>query len=292
MTRPTVLVTGAGGQLGVELQRHAPAAFEVVALDRAALDIGDADAVRAAVAAARPAWIFNAAAYTAVDKAESELASALRINRDGPGHLAAAGRAHGARLVHVSTDFVFAGDKGAPYLPDDPAQPLGAYGRSKHEGELAARAASAGEAVILRTAWVYAAHGGNFVRTMLRLLREKPELRVVADQVGTPTSAATLAQAMWKLAAADVAPGTTLHCTDAGAASWYDFAVAIRELAGARLGRELPPVHPIRTQDYPTPARRPSYSVLDKTALWALIGPGEHWRLPLARVLGELLERP
>jgi len=280
-----VLIMGANGQLGRALQATAPAGAEIVALDRGALDIGDADAVAASVTSVAPDLIVNAAAYTAVDKAESDVAAALRINGEGPGHLAAAAVAAGARFVHVSTDFVFDGSSGTPYLPDHPTDPLGVYGASKLAGEQAARAACP-EALIVRTAWVYGVTGHNFVRTMLRLMAEREEVRVVADQIGTPTFADGLARALWALDAAG-ARGTH-HWTDSGAASWYDFAVAIQEeaLVLGLLARAVPVV-PIATSDFPTPARRPSYSVLDKSSAVALVGaPAPHWRVHLRDMLG------
>jgi len=281
------LVTGAGGQLGRALQASAPAGVDLVALGHGDLDIGDADAVAQVIAASQPALILNAAAYTAVDKAESEADATHRINAQGPGHLAAAAQAVGARLVHVSTDFVFDGTAGQPYAPDHPVAPLGVYGASKRAGEDAVRAA-APDALIVRTAWVYGVTGHNFVRTMLRLMAERDDVRVVADQIGTPTFAGSLAEALWDLAAAG-AQGTH-HWTDSGAASWYDFAVAIQEeaLALGLLDRQVP-VLPITTSAYPTPARRPSYSVLDKGSAIALLGrTAPHWRVNLRRMLGEI----
>ncbi len=282
-----ILVTGAGGQLGQELLRRAPVAHEVHGLDRNALDIGDDSAVRRCVDDLRPQAIINAAAYTAVDRAESDVDNAHRINATAVGSLAKAAASCGARLIHVSTDFVFDGTQSTPYRPDDRTQPLGIYGLSKCRGEEAVLA-SASDALIVRTAWVYSAHGGNFVKTMLRVMRERPEVRVVADQIGTPTSAATLAGALWSLLDTQ-APAGIYHYTDAGAASWYDFACAIREIAQQISGESPAPVLPIRTQDYPTPAKRPAYSVLDKTSTYALIGNAPHWREPLRDVLSELL---
>jgi len=280
-----VMITGAGGQLGQALQSNAPANAEIVPLARAALDIGDGDAVAAAVAALAPDLIVNAAAYTAVDKAENDEDAALRINAVAPRHLAKAAAARGARFIHVSTDFVFGGTSGVPYRPDHPTAPLGVYGASKRAGEEAVLAAHA-DALVVRTAWVYGSTGGNFVRTMLRLMAERDEVRVVADQIGTPTYAAGLAGALWALDAAG-ARGIH-HWTDSGAASWYDFAVAIQEeaLAVGLLTRAVP-VIPISTSEFPTPARRPSYSVLDKSAAIALIGaPAPHWRVHLRDMLG------
>lgn len=288
MSTLSVLITGARGQLGLELQATAPSNARLTAIDLQELDITDTDATNAFVASAKPDWIINCAAYTAVDKAESDGALAMRVNRDGARNLAEAARRSNARLVHISTDFVFDGLKSSPYLPDDPPSPLGLYGQTKLEGEQAVEAASGGDALIVRTAWLYSAHGGNFAKTILRLLAERPEVRVVADQVGTPTSAATLATALWKLIAANAAGGR-YHYTDAGVASWYDFAVAIRTIAMQRQQRELPPVLPIRTQDYPTPARRPAYSVLDKTRTTAITGPAPHWQDALQTVLARLL---
>ena len=280
-----VLVTGAGGQLGQALQASAPSGATLVALGHADLDIGDAAKVAAVVSLGAFDLVINAAAYTAVDKAEGEEWAAYRINGEGPGHLAAACHAGQVRFVHVSTDFVFDGTSGTPYPPDHETHPLGVYGASKLAGEKAALAANP-QALILRTAWVYGVTGHNFVRTMLRLMAERDEVRVVADQVGTPTYAASLAGAIWALAAAG-AQGIH-HWTDSGAASWYDFAVAIQEeaLALGLLTRAVP-VIPIATADYPTPARRPSYSVLDKRSAIALIGaPAPHWRVNLRHMLG------
>ncbi len=280
-------MTGAGGQLARVWAASAPAGWEVTALAHADLDIGDEAAVDAAVARLRPDLILNGAAYTAVDRAESERDQAFRINGEGAGHLARAAVAHGARLIHVSTDFVFDGRAGSPYRPDAATAPLGVYGASKLEGEMAV-ARYAPDALIVRTAWVYGASGANFLNTMLRLMASRPELGVVADQIGTPTSTATLAAALWALFDAD-AKGVW-HVTDAGAASWYDFAQAIAEdaVAGGVL-KAAPVVKPITTADYPTPAPRPSYSVLDKTATWRLLGrPAPHWRVSLRSELALL----
>lgn len=281
MTR--VLVTGITGQLVRALRDSLPAGSEWLQTPQR-VDIADAEAVRMTVQALRPQLIINAAAYTAVDKAESEAELAHRVNRDGPMHLAEAAKAVGARLVQVSTDFVFDGRKCTPYLPGDATAPLGVYGASKLAGEAAVREVLGEAALIVRTAWVYYPGGNNFVRTMLKLLRTRPEVRVVADQIGTPTHAGGLAQAIWTLSAAG-AQGIH-HWTDAGVASWYDFAQAIREI-----GRQQAPeaqwanLVPIRTQDYPAVAKRPAYSVLDKTATWAATGVAPHWRERLGHEL-------
>ena len=282
-----ILVTGAGGQLAGAVERLAGPDREVRALGVDRLDITDAAAVDRTVAAMRPDAIVNAAAYTAVDKAESEPDLAHAVNADGAGILARAATRHGAFLVHVSTDFVFAGDLGRPYRPDDAAAPLSAYGRTKLEGERLVRSEAPGAATI-RTAWVYAPSGRNFLLTMLRLMGERGGVRVVADQVGTPTAVDGLAAAC--LRAAEGRLGGLWHWTDAGTASWYDFAVAIAEEGSAAgLLRSRPEVTPIRTEDFPTPARRPSYSVLDKTSTYAAFGlPVRHWRDGLRETIRDI----
>jgi len=283
-----VLITGAGGQVGRMLLEMRPDNFEAIGCTHADLDIGAGDAVREWVGRHRPAVIINAAAYTAVDKAESERDSAQRINAEGPGHLAAAARECGARLIHISTDFVFDGAASVPYGPDSATHPLSVYGTTKRDGERAVLEALPQQSTIVRTAWVYAATGANFVRTMLRIMRANGAVRVVADQVGTPTAARYLADTLWRIAG-NPQIGGIHHWTDAGAASWYDFAVAIAE-EGAALGL-VPPevaVTPITTADYPTPARRPSYSVLDKRSLAPYGLAPLHWRKRLRAVLKEI----
>ncbi|MFC3098024.1 dTDP-4-dehydrorhamnose reductase [Alteraurantiacibacter palmitatis] len=280
-----VLVTGSAGQLGRALQTSAPPACEVTAVDRAELDLADAAAVGAFVHGLKPDLLVNAAAYTAVDKAESEEALAHAVNADAVAAMAEALRATGGRLVQVSTDFVFDGSSPRAYRPDDARNPLSAYGRTKAAGEDAAGP----DALIVRTAWVHAAGGANFVRTMLRLMAERESLRVVADQIGAPTWAGGLAATIWGLVAKD-ARGI-FHHTDAGTASWYDFAVAIQEeaLALGLLARAVP-VIPIATADYPTPATRPAFSLLDCSATRAALGDGyTHWRTHLRAMLKEEL---
>ena len=281
-----VLIAGSAGQLGRALQASAPAGVTVIAPPEADFDICDPEAVARVVAATAPALVINAAAYTAVDKAETEAAAAQRVNVNAVGLLASAARNAGAGFVHVSTDFIFDGTAHLPYPPDALPNPLGVYGRTKLEGEEAARDLH-GNPLIVRTAWVYAAKGANFVATMLRLMRERSELGVVADQIGTPTHVPTLARTIWTLAQGGHTG--TFHATDAGVASWYDFAVAIHEEALA-LGLLTTPVtvKPIRTSDYPTPAQRPAYSVLDKSSTWALTGIPNHWRVELRACLQEL----
>lgn len=278
------LIVGAGGQVGRALAATAPVGCELVCADRSVLNVADSGAVADFMAANAPDVVFNAAAYTAVDGAERDETAATAVNATAVGYLAAAARAAGARLVHVSTDFVFDGTLGRPYRPDDAVNPLSIYGRTKRAGEELAGS----DALIVRTAWVYAATGGNFVRTMLRLMAERDEVRVVADQSGTPTYAPSLAAALWTLAGDDVRD--ILHYTDSGMASWYDFAVAIQEeaLAIGLLTREVP-VLPITTEEYPTPAVRPANAVLDKRDTFRLLGgPAPHWRKNLRLMLNEI----
>jgi len=286
----TVLVAGAGGQLGRELERTVPAGVNAAFRVRAELDIADPAAVAAALAETDPQLVVNAAAYTAVDKAESESEAAHRGNAEGPGTLARACAQAGIRLVHISTDFVFDGASSLPYKPDAATAPLGEYGRSKLAGELAVRSALP-EALLLRTGWVYSSFGGNFVKTMLRLMREREELAVVADQVGTPTWAQGLARAVWAVAARPALCGI-YHWSDAGVCSWYDFAVAIGEEALVLGLLERPvKVRPIAATQYPTPARRPAYSVLDKADTWRDFGlEGVHWREQLRAMLADFKE--
>ena len=281
------MIAGAGGQLGQELLARAPPGVEVVPLTAQALDIGDAAAVRRAFERTAPQLVINAAAYTAVDRAESEAELAYRVNRDGAANLAAAAARTGARFVHVSTDFVFDGRSSTPYRPGDATGPLGVYGASKQAGEEAV-ASAAPASLIVRTAWVYSPFGRNFLKTMLRLMAERRSVSVVADQFGAPTSAATLATTLWAMTQCE-ASGIH-HCTDAGSATWYDFAQAIAEEA-MTLG--LTPagveVRPIATVDYPTPARRPAFSVLDTSSTAAIIGrTAAHWRVALREVLGRV----
>ncbi len=285
-----VLITGAAGQLGRELLRTMPEGVECIAATREILDIADAAQVRALVRRERPGLIINAAAYTAVDKAESEQELAAAINVNGAANLATACAENESRLIHVSTDFVFDGTSSTPYLPDAPTSPLGEYGRSKLAGEQAV-VAGLPSALIMRTAWVYSAFGGNFVKTMLRLMAEREELSVVADQVGTPTWARGLADALWLAADQSDLQGL-YHWTDAGVCSWYDFAVAIAEEAlEIGLLQRMPRIHPIPGSAYPTPAARPAFSVLDKNSTWAVLKTESlHWRSQLRSMLKELKE--
>jgi dTDP-4-dehydrorhamnose reductase len=284
-----VLITGAQGQVGRALLKSVPAWVDAVGRSRGEMDIGDVQAVMGSIQAHRPDLIINAGAYTAVDKAESEPELAERANTTGPLNLAVAAGATGARLLHLSTDFVFDGTASKPYATDAPTNPQSTYGRTKRGGEEAVRQTLPDKSVVLRTAWVYAAEGNNFVRTMLRLMAAKGAVRVVADQIGTPTAAHSLAEVIWALAARPDVTGT-YHWTDAGVASWYDFAVAIAE-ESAVIGL-LPAevrVDAIATEEYPTPAKRPGYSVLDKRSLLAKLSvPARHWRSNLRTVLREI----
>lgn len=285
-----VLVSGAGGQLGRALVAAAPAQAEVVPLPRVALDITEPAAVAAALAQHRPALVINAAAYTHVDGAEAQPALAMLGNREGPATLAAAAAAAGVRLLHVSTDFVFDGRASRPYRPDAPVAPLNVYGRSKAEGEVLVRRALP-EALIVRTAWLYSAQGPNFVLRMIELMGRCERVEVVADQIGTPTHAARLAEALWALA---LAGATGIHhYTDAGTASWYDFAVAIREEAlAAGVLATAAEIVPVRTEDRAFTTRRPAYSVLDKTTTYAALPTRPpHWRTELRRMLQAMSAR-
>lgn len=264
-----------------------PAGAECVAWDRTALDIRDARATADGVRAAGPAWVVNAAAYTAVDAAEDDPATALAVNADAARNLARAAAAAGARLLHLSTDFVFDGRGGKAYTPASPVNPLSVYGRTKLAGER--HVLDDPSAIVLRTSWVYAAVGRNFVLTMLKAMREREQVRVVCDQIGSPTFAGGLARAIWALIAA-APPGGIHHWCDAGVASWYDFAVAIQEEALLRgLLPKAVPVIPIATAEYPTRAVRPPFSVLDSRHTLAATGlTPTHWRAHLRTMLDGL----
>ncbi len=284
-----VLITGGSGQAGNELIRVCPDGCELAAPSSHELDIRSSSAVAGFVKKFMPDVIINAAAYTAVDQAESEPERAFAINADGPANIASAAEKTGARLVHISTDFVFDGMKSRPYLPADTARPLNVYGRSKLQGEQAVLDVMPDSSVIIRTSWLYSSYGGNFVKTMLKLMSERKELRVVADQAGTPTWARGLAEAVWKLALMPEACGI-FHWSDSGIASWYDFACVIAEKArAAGLVEKLPSIIPVCTEDFPTAARRPSYSVLDKHTISVATGMmPPHWQASLENMLAEL----
>jgi dTDP-4-dehydrorhamnose reductase len=275
-----ILLTGRDGQVGWELARLLPALGVVEAFSRAELDLADPDQIVERVRAVKPDVIVNAAAYTAVDKAETDREQAMLVNAAGPGFLAAEAQARGALLVHYSTDYVFDGTKTSPYVETDPTNPLSVYGQSKLAGERAIQAVG-GRHLIFRTSWVYAARGRNFLLTMLKLGREKPVLRVVDDQRGAPTWAQDIAATTVELLRRrDLASGI-YHLTAGGETTWCGFAREIFRLAGIAT-----PVEPITTADYPTPARRPAYSVLSNGKLERTFGLAmPEWRGSLERCL-------
>ena len=279
------LILGGKGQLGTTLTQTVPAAIEYLSLDLPEIDITDAGAVETLVGDAKPDVIINASAYTAVDRAEEEVDLAFAVNATGPKNLALAAKKTGARLIHVSTDYVFDGTACTPYPPEAPCSPLGVYGKSKQQGEINIFDVI-DDPVIFRTSWLYSQYGNNYVLTMLRLMNERDELKVVADQVGGPTWASTLAAAIWAVVGKENLKGI-YHWSDSGVASWYDFAVAIQEEALARglIGKPIP-IHPITTAEYPTPTTRPAYSVLNCTASWRDLGVEPcQWRVALRRML-------
>lgn len=290
-----ILLTGAGGQVAWEIERRAAAAnLSVKALSRIELDISDNAAVHSQVSAAAPKVVINAAAYTAVDKAESDRDRAFAVNRDGPGHLAAVCAARNIPLVHISTDYVFDGTSDDPYIEDDATAPLGVYGESKLAGEAAVRAFM-DHHLILRTAWVYGVHGHNFVKTMLRLGRERDYLRVVNDQRGSPTFAGDIADTLLTLAGRLIREKLpeeafgTFHYTGGGQVTWHGFAERIFDIAAPELGRR-PTVEAITTADYPTPARRPANSVLDCSKIARVYGIMQRpWEAALQEMLAKTL---
>jgi len=298
-----ILLTGAAGQLGQALRQQVPGGIELIATSRSGdpatgllpLDLADAAACRAAVLEHRPDWVLNGGAYTAVDRAESEPEHALAVNGGAPRAFAEALADTGGRLLQVSTDFVFNGQQGSPYRPEQARDPLGAYGRTKAAGEEAVEQVlgGSGRGVILRTSWVIGPVGKNFALTMLRLHRERgasgQALGVVEDQVGCPTSTATLAAACWRVITAQVQE-PVLHWCDAGAASWFDVAVAVGELAqDLGLLQQPAPVNPLTTAEYPLPAQRPSYSLLDCSSSRRALGLAPTpWRQALRQLLEAL----
>ncbi len=284
-----VLITGAKGQLGWELQRTAPQHLNVYACDRQDMDICDVQSVQGIIDDVNPKIVINAAAYTAVDRAEQDSETAYAVNRDGVAHLARSAASCGARLIHVSTDYVFDGTQDRPYSPDDRPNPQCVYGASKFAGEGAViEALSPDQWLIIRTSWVYSVRGQNFVNTMLRLMQERDQLSVVVDQIGSPTWARGLADTIWRAVSLQLTG--IHHWTDAGVASWYDFSVAIQEEA-IKIGllKKAINIEPIMTWQYPLPARRPGYCLLDKTSIWrALNTYSNNWRIPLQGMLKEV----
>ena len=285
-----ILVTGANGQLGWELSRtSAKRGFDILALDRAALDITDKSAVNQWVGGSGAAVVVNAAAYTAVDQAESEPELAFAANRDGPANLASACREAGIPLVHVSTDYVFDGEKQGPYKETDPVSPLSIYGKSKAAGEMEVRE-RLDQHVILRAAWLYGVHGRNFVKTMLKLGQERDLIQVVADQYGCPTYAADLADTILRIVVTTNEDGQitwgTYHYCGQGTTTWHGFAQAIFDLAGRHASFRVKKIKPISTAEYFTPAKRPTNSVLDCSLIEQTfkIHP-QPWRESLAQML-------
>lgn len=263
-----VMIVGSGGQVGQELVKRAPSGWDILATDRSQLDLTDVQQVSRLVTSFRPNVIINAAAYTAVDKAESESALAFAINRDGPLYLARAAKTCGAKIIHISTDYVFSGDKTGVYHESDATAPTGVYGQSKLDGELAI-ARECPEHIILRTSWVFGEYGHNFVKTMIRLARERDQLSVVGDQFGSPTYAGDIADVLLVIAGKvtqmpEPRMWGTYHFSGTEYVCWADFAVAIIDSAHKiNLITKKPVIHAIATSQYPTPAKRPANSKLD-----------------------------
>ena len=285
-----ILITGQHGQVSQALQQRLPPLGELIVLGREQLDLTNVDQIRQQVRAHRPGLIINAAAHTAVDQAESEPEVAFAINAIAPGILAEEAKALGAPLIHYSTDYVFDGSKPAPYTETDTPNPLGVYGQSKLAGEQAI-AAVGGEHLILRTSWVYSNHGKNFLLTMQRLLQEKPQMRIVADQIGAPTWAGTIADSTraliehWQAGAAGA--WGVYHLTAQGETSWFGFAEAIGEHLRTT-GKACSELEPIPSSAYPTPAKRPLNSRLDCSLLqqqWHVAQP--HWLDALRECLAQ-----
>lgn len=284
-----VLICGSSGQLGKALQQSQPSWLTVTAFDRRTLDITNAQEVTELIERVGPDLIINATAYTQVDRAESEPEQAFAVNAEGVRHLAEAARTVHARVIHVSTDFVFDGRHDQPYTVTDTCQPLSVYGGSKLAGEVFLREILPTDHLIVRTSWLYGAQGHNFVKTMLNRMQQGSSLRVVQDQIGCPTWVDGLACVIWALCDSD-SFGRTLHWCDQGATSWYDFAVAIQEEAMALgLLQQPVPIQPIPSSDYPVPAKRPAYSVLDCSDTILLSGnTQQEWRRQLRSMLSQL----
>ena len=284
-----VLITGGGGQLGRALARLAPAAVTLHCPTRDELDITDREQVAAALTRVDASVVVNAAAYTQVDRAEEDVDASRAVNARAPGDLARLCASRGARLIHVSTDYVFDGNACRPYQPDAVCAPASQYGQSKLDGERAVREVADLASVIVRLSWLYGAEGSNFVMTMLRLMNSRDDLAIVADQVGGPTWTDGAADAIWRIVADANVTGVH-HWSDLGVASWYDFAVAIlREGCAAGLIDRDVQVRPIATHEYPTAATRPAYSVLDTRALRDALGvTGSHWQTNLRHMLAQV----
>lgn len=284
-----VIITGKGGQLAWELEQLSPKEYDVLCVGIDELDITNEMLVNEFIVNEQPDIVINAAAYTAVDKAEEEIELAYAVNELGTQYLASACKKINARILHVSTDFVFDGSQTTPYQTDVIPNPINVYGASKLAGDNALQTILPHNSVIVRTAWVYSKHGSNFVKSMLRLMQEKSQLGIIYDQIGTPTWAKGLAEWLWRIAEKPEVDGT-FHWTDAGIASWYDFAVAIQEL-GIEKGmlKSAIPILPIPTSAYPTPAKRPAFSVIDKSSAEVVSGlQTTHWRKQLSFMMDEL----
>jgi dTDP-4-dehydrorhamnose reductase len=283
---PKILVTGSNGQLGSELRALSSSypGYDFVFFDRSTWPVDDEEKGNAIIAGEKAQFLVNCAAYTAVDKAETEKEKAASINGTATGYLAAACARSGTKFLHISTDYVFDGSASEPIKEDHPLKPVNAYGASKLAGEEAAMKEDR-ECVIIRTSWVYSSFGNNFVKTMMRLMKEKESIRVVADQYGTPTYAADLAEAVMQIIAGGKWVPGVYHFSNAGHISWYNFAQAIAQDLHSSCA-----VYPIPTQDYPTPAKRPRYSVLDKSKITATFGISlKDWRESLKVCLEKLL---
>ncbi len=283
-----ILITGAAGQVGWELQRYlekSQLASEVVALSRLELDVTNYQLVNETLKKHQPDWVINTAAYTAVDRAEDDKNLAHAINSDAVGRLAGVCKEINARLLHISTDYVFDGNSSSSYVPTDSTNPINIYGKSKLAGELQILHSLGQDTLIIRTGWVYSAHGQNFVKTMLRLMNERQKIQVIDDQVGSPTWAGELARVIC-LAVEKDARGL-FHWTDAGVASWYDFANAIlRNSRRLNILKDEIDIIPISTDEYPTKAQRPKNSVMCKRSIRsALDYRGRHWRETLKDML-------
>jgi dTDP-4-dehydrorhamnose reductase len=286
MAKPTILVTGANGQLGRELQVLAAAypAYTFIFTDRTQLPIDDAQQVAAFFTTHQPTACINCAAYTAVDKAETDQEAAFRINGDAPGYLAAACKTLNTKLIHISTDYVFDGNSATPLKETDPTGPINIYGASKLAGEQKAMATHPDGTLIIRTAWVYSEFGNNFVKTMIRLMKERPSINVVDDQLGSPTYAADLAAAILQiLTSPHFTPGV-FHYSNEGRISWYQFALAIKDHLGSPCA-----VNPIPSSQFPTPAKRPHYSLLDKALIRKTYQLAiRNWNMALADCIARL----
>jgi dTDP-4-dehydrorhamnose reductase len=288
MSQPIILVTGSNGQLGKELQELASIypAYRFVFASREDLKLHHFGLVENFFVGLHPQYCINCAAYTAVDKAESEQDMAMLVNGEAVGNLAAVCKKFNTRLIHISTDYVFDGESEMPYQPDDATGPISVYGISKLKGEELCMRENV-DAIIIRTAWVYSEFGNNFVKTMMRLMKERPEIKVVNDQIGAPTYAADLAKACLDIIASGKWQTGIYHYSNSGKISWYDFAEAIKEMIGSKCI-----VHPIPTTDYPTPAKRPKFSLLDTSKIKEVFDVNiPEWRKSLGICIRRILSQ-